>query len=60
MRPGGGGGGKSGSAGRMPKKEEHVRAEVRTCEATGRGLSGRVDPLKYFTNAVAPKELRGR
>ncbi len=50
--------GKSGNAGRMPKKEEHVHVEVRTRESTGRGLSGRVDPLKYFTNVVAPKELR--
>jgi len=52
--------GKSGNAGRMPKKEEHVHVEVRTRETTGRGLSGRVDPLKYFTNVVAPKELRSR
>lgn len=52
--------GKSGNAGRMPKKEEHVHVEVRTREAVGRGLSGRVDPLKYFTNVVPPRELDTR
>ena len=52
--------GKSGNAGRMPKKEEHVHVEVRTRESTGRGLSGRVDPLKYFTNVVSPRELDTR
>jgi len=50
--------GTSGNARRLPEKEQHVHVEVRTRQRVGRGLDGRVDPLRYFRNVIPPKELR--
>ena len=40
--------GESGNAQGMPEKDQHLHFEIRTTASPGRGLGGRISPLRIF------------
>jgi murein DD-endopeptidase MepM/ murein hydrolase activator NlpD len=40
--------GESGNAAGMPVEDQHLHFEIRTAASVGRGLTGRISPLKVF------------
>ena len=40
--------GESGNAAGMPVEDQHLHFEIRTAASGGRGLAGRISPLKVF------------
>lgn len=42
--------GNTGNAKNLPLSQEHIHVEIHNARVVGRGLNGRIDPLKYFEN----------
>lgn len=42
--------GNTGNARNLPLSQEHIHVEIHNARVVGRGLNGRIDPLKYFEN----------